>query len=61
MDALSEAIRATALSEYFRNEVGWLWPLCESLHFLALCVLIGAAGFFDLRDSARAAPGGRDE
>ena len=49
MDALIDAIRATAISEYLRDQVQWLWPLCESLHFLALCVLIGAAGFFDLR------------
>lgn len=49
MDAFVEAIRATAISEAFRNQVGWLWPLCESLHFVALCLLIGAAGFFDLR------------
>lgn len=49
MDAFIEFIRSTQLSEIFRNQVGWLWPLCESLHFLGLCLLIGAAGFFDLR------------
>jgi len=27
----------------------WLWPTCESLHFLGLCLLIGGAGFLDLR------------
>jgi len=49
MDAFIEAIRATQISESFRNQVEWLWPLCESLHFLGLSLLIGAAGFFDLR------------
>lgn len=49
MDALIEAVRGLAVSQAFRDQVGWLWPLCESLHFLALCVLIGAAGLFDLR------------
>ena len=49
MDAFIEAIRATQISESFRNQVQWLWPLCESLHFLGLSLLIGAAGFFDLR------------
>jgi len=49
MDAFIEAIRATQISEVFRNQVQWLWPLCESLHFLGLSLLIGAAGFFDLR------------
>ncbi|MBZ5632765.1 MAG: hypothetical protein LAO55_06490 [Acidobacteriia bacterium] len=27
----------------------WAWPICESLHFLGLSMLIGAIGTFDLR------------
>ena len=27
----------------------WLWPICETLHFIGLALLVGAAGFFDLR------------
>jgi len=27
----------------------WGWPIAESLHFLGLCLLIGAIGTFDLR------------
>jgi hypothetical protein len=27
----------------------WAWPLAESLHFLGLCLLVGAIGTFDLR------------
>ena len=27
----------------------WLWPACESLHFIGLCMLIGGAGLLDLR------------
>ena len=27
----------------------WLWPLCETLHFIGLALLVGAAGVFDLR------------
>jgi hypothetical protein len=49
MDAFIDWIRLTHLSLWFQQEVAWLWPLCESLHFLGLCVLIGTAGFFDLR------------
>jgi len=49
MNALVDWIRLTQLSLWFQQEVAWLWPLCESLHFLGLCVLIGSAGFFDLR------------
>lgn len=27
----------------------WAWPICESLHFIGLCLLLGAVGVFDLR------------
>jgi hypothetical protein len=49
LDPFVEFIRSTRMSQVFRDEVAWLWPLCESLHFLGLILLIGAAGFFDLR------------
>ena len=49
MDAFVDWLRVTQLSLLFQSQVGWLWPLCESLHFLGLSLLIGAAGFFDLR------------
>jgi hypothetical protein len=29
--------------------ITWLWPACESLHFVGLCILIGGAGLLDLR------------
>ena len=29
--------------------MSWLWPACESLHFIGLCMLIGCAGLLDLR------------
>ena len=41
-------LRGTWLSEVIRVEP-WLWPMCEILHFLGLSLLIGVAGFFDLR------------
>jgi hypothetical protein len=41
-------LEATRLSKGLFG-ITWLWPLCESLHFLGLCVLIGGAGFLDLR------------
>jgi hypothetical protein len=49
LDPFVEFIRSMRMSQLFRDQVGWLWPLCESLHFLGLSLLIGAAGFFDLR------------
>jgi hypothetical protein len=27
----------------------WSWPLCETLHFMGLILLIGGVGMFDLR------------
>ena len=42
-------LRATALSEAFRAPQAWLWPLFESIHFLGLALVLGVAGFFDLR------------
>ncbi len=41
-------LRATAASDWI-NSSRWLWPLCESLHFMGLSLLIGITGFFDLR------------
>jgi hypothetical protein len=41
-------LRATSASDWI-NSSRWLWPLCESLHFMGLSLLIGITGFFDLR------------
>jgi hypothetical protein len=41
-------VESTALSKTLFG-MSWLWPLCESLHFIGLCMLIGAAGLLDLR------------
>ena len=41
-------LRATALSQLMTSSQ-WLWPICETLHFAGLALLIGAAGVFDLR------------
>ena len=49
LDPVIDFIRSTRMSEMFRGQVAWLWPLCESLHFIGLSLLIGTAGFFDLR------------
>jgi hypothetical protein len=48
MDAVVEWLKATALSQgIVRNT--WVWPLCETLHFLGLALLLGTVGFLDLR------------
>jgi hypothetical protein len=33
----------------FMRESTWLWPVCEILHFFGLSLIVGVAGFFDLR------------
>jgi hypothetical protein len=48
MDAFVDWLKATALSQgIVRNT--WVWPLCETLHFFGLALLLGTVGFFDLR------------
>lgn len=41
-------LRATPASEWI-NSSTWIWPLCESLHFMGLSLLVGITGFLDLR------------
>jgi len=48
LDFLVAWLRGTSISEAIRV-TPWLWPLCEILHFFGLSLLIGVAGFFDLR------------
>jgi hypothetical protein len=39
----------TSLSWAARGGVPWLWPLCETLHFMGMAVLVGVIGLLDLR------------
>jgi hypothetical protein len=48
MQAFAASLEATWISKTLFG-ITWLWPVCESLHFLGLCVLIGGAGLLDLR------------
>jgi hypothetical protein len=48
MDPFSAWLEATRVSTTMRN-MTWLWPACESIHFIGLALLIGGAGYFDLR------------
>jgi hypothetical protein len=38
----------TSISRAMRD-VRWLWPACETVHFIGLSLLIGGAGILDLR------------
>jgi hypothetical protein len=48
MDAVVAWLKGTALSNAIVTHV-WVWPLCESLHFIGLALIIGIVGFLDLR------------
>ena len=41
-------LEATTLSTSL-NQIAWLWPAAESLHFVGLTLVIGGAGLLDLR------------
>ena len=41
-------LEGTQISWVMMN-VRWAWPLCESIHFIGLSLLLGTIGFFDLR------------
>ena len=48
MDLFVAWVESTRLSRgivYYR----WIWPLCEIIHFIGLTLVIGIAGFFDVR------------
>jgi hypothetical protein len=47
-DTIVAWLTATSLSHAMLNST-WLWPLCETLHFVGLALLLGTAGLFDLR------------
>ena len=38
----------THVSVYLRA-LKWVWPVCETIHFIGLAMVVGVAGFFDLR------------
>lgn len=48
MQQFSAWVESTRLSQALFDTT-WLWPACESLHFVGLCMLIGGAGLLDLR------------
>ena len=48
MQSLQFWLENTRLS-HFMVRSSFAWPICESLHFLGLSLLIGTVGLFDLR------------
>ena len=47
-DAIVAYLKGTALSQAMSMSPV-LWPVCETLHFIGLALLIGGAGLIDLR------------
>lgn len=48
MKPILDWLTATQLSA-FVTENGWVWPTCETLHFIGLALLIGNVGLLDCR------------
>jgi len=49
IQAFSAWLHNTRLSWAVAGGVPWIWPLCETLHFMGLALLVGIVGVFDLR------------
>ena len=49
MQSIATWLHATRLSWAVAGGVPWIWPLCETLHFVGLALLVGIVGMFDLR------------
>ncbi len=47
-ESLVSFLRATALSHWM-VDTPWVWPICETLHFIGLALLIGIIGPLDIR------------
>jgi hypothetical protein len=48
VQAFADWLAATEMSALV-NRYSWIWPACETLHFMGLAVLIGTIGVVDLR------------
>jgi hypothetical protein len=46
---INKWLETTAISHAMAGRLPWSWPLCETLHFLGLAMLIGCIGVIDLR------------
>ena len=47
--AFSKWLETTNVSWAVRGGMPWIWPAAETLHFIGLCMLVGAIGVMDLR------------
>ena len=49
VEAFSKWLATTNLSWAARGGYPWIWPTCETLHFVGMALLIGTVGLLDLR------------
>ena len=49
LDAFNKWLTTTGLSHAVAGRLPWVWPACETLHFIGLAFLIGCIGVLDLR------------
>ena len=48
MEALANWLGSTGMNNFVAAH-DWVWPLCETLHFVGMAVLIGTIGIIDIR------------
>jgi hypothetical protein len=48
MEAISDFLVTLPIGDYVAAH-DWVWPLCETLHFFGMCVLLGTVGVVDMR------------
>jgi hypothetical protein len=48
VEAISDFLISTGIGDYVAAH-DWVWPFCETLHFIGMCTLLGTVGAVDLR------------
>jgi hypothetical protein len=48
MQAISDFLITLPIGDFVATH-DWVWPVCETLHFFGMCVLLGTVGVVDLR------------
>ena len=48
LQAISDFLASLPIGDFVATH-DWVWPVCETLHFFGMCVLLGTVGVVDLR------------
>jgi hypothetical protein len=49
MESFLTWLASTAMRRWLEAQAPWLWPIAETFHFIGMSLLIGIAGFLDVR------------